>query len=684
MATRRTQLDIRTKGGDQTKRDLKGVGDSGSRAFRRIRKSAEPANRGLVLLSRTSQRLQKSFRALASPRGLAALTATGGGLALLAQRALSAAESINDVSERTGVGVERLQELRFAFDQNGVSADQTDSALRRFNRRIGLAAEGTGAAANSVEKLGIQLQDADGNMRSTEAVLDDVIRAISNLESESERAAQASQFFGEDAGPAMAVLLGRGEDAINSYAERLRAMNGVMSEDTVQAGAKASAQIRSLGAVAKTAFQRGIIEGFTDELESFNDVVSDPDFQKSIAGFGSFIGGLISDAKDAAGAVADLASEVERLSGGILQPGELTAFPTIRRLLESVTGTPTESIPDDPSRPFGARPPIDPRVMGGSFPTSPTAVPPLPRLRPDLPGAGGGDGTEPPLPPKPGTKPGITPEVGPRSADDATARAESIEAQRQALEDLAATIRDSVMTPTERYAEELDRINRLQEAGIIDAETYRRAADGLADKFGDTETATARLGDAGKDLGFSFSSAFEGAIIEGERFSGVLQGLAQDIQRVALRRLVTEPLTGAVSNFVGGIDFGSFFTGGTAGGPAVPSSAGGLGQPLPTFARGGVSDGPSIFGEAGPEAAVPLPDGRRIPVDLRGGGAAVTNVIVENHGNERAEVQRSGNGRGGEDIRVILGREVGRQISSGVHDKPMRTRFGITPVTGAR
>lgn len=38
------------------------------------------------------------------------------------------------------------------------------------------------------------------------------------------------------------------------------------------------------------------------------------------------------------------------------------------------------------------------------------------------------------------------------------------------------------------------------------------------------------------------------------------------------------------------------------------------------FAKGGVSHRPAIFGEAGPEAAVPLPDGRSIPVRLHGGG----------------------------------------------------------------
>lgn len=42
--------------------------------------------------------------------------------------------------------------------------------------------------------------------------------------------------------------------------------------------------------------------------------------------------------------------------------------------------------------------------------------------------------------------------------------------------------------------------------------------------------------------------------------------------------------------------------------------------PMPAFAKGGVTNQPSVFGDDGWEAAVPLPDGRSIPVDLRGGG----------------------------------------------------------------
>lgn len=67
--------------------------------------------------------------------------------------------------------------------------------------------------------------------------------------------------------------------------------------------------------------------------------------------------------------------------------------------------------------------------------------------------------------------------------------------------------------------------------------------------------------------------------------------------------------TGGGSSFISTAGAGLFADGGIA--------AHGRRQPLPRFARGGVSNTAAIFGEAGPEAAVPLPDGRRIPVDLR-------------------------------------------------------------------
>lgn len=60
------------------------------------------------------------------------------------------------------------------------------------------------------------------------------------------------------------------------------------------------------------------------------------------------------------------------------------------------------------------------------------------------------------------------------------------------------------------------------------------------------------LNGAAHDLGFTFASAFEDAVVEGRRLSDVLQGLERDILRILTRKLVTEPLAGAVTEAIGG------------------------------------------------------------------------------------------------------------------------------------
>jgi len=74
-------------------------------------------------------------------------------------------------------------------------------------------------------------------------------------------------------------------------------------------------------------------------------------------------------------------------------------------------------------------------------------------------------------------------------------------------------------------------------------------------------------------------------------------------------------ITGGIDNGVAGFNIGStdFATNSLSG--------------LKFHAKGGISTKPAIFGEAGPEAAVPLPDGRSIPVTLKTDKTATSNTI---------------------------------------------------------
>jgi hypothetical protein len=66
---------------------------------------------------------------------------------------------------------------------------------------------------------------------------------------------------------------------------------------------------------------------------------------------------------------------------------------------------------------------------------------------------------------------------------------------------------------------------------------------------------------AAVDLGWAFSSAFEDAIIGGEKLRDVVQGLAKDIARIILRQAVTQPMATAISGALAGVFGGASATG---------------------------------------------------------------------------------------------------------------------------
>ncbi|WP_082005950.1 tape measure protein [Ensifer sp. ZNC0028] len=137
------------------------------------------------------------------------------------------------------------------------------------------------------------------------------------------------------------------------------------------------------------------------------------------------------------------------------------------------------------------------------------------------------------------------------------------------------------------------------------------SADRLAESQDQARQAADFLGDAAFD---AFSDLIPQIETGNAALDKFLNTLIEAVAQAAL--LGTGPLAGLGGGdggrgglFGGLLSLFGFAKGGVA--------ANGRPQPLKTFSRGGVSRSAAIFGEAGPEAAVPLPDGRRIPVDLR-------------------------------------------------------------------
>lgn len=111
-------------------------------------------------------------------------------------------------------------------------------------------------------------------------------------------------------------------------------------------------------------------------------------------------------------------------------------------------------------------------------------------------------------------------------------------------------------TPTaalEAQRQDMLLLAKAYEEGRISVEQYLEA---VGARLGTMPTDIKKANDAARELGMTFSSAFEDAIVGGKGVSDVLEGLYQDLLRIGTRKLVTEPLADALGDIFKGMSGG--------------------------------------------------------------------------------------------------------------------------------
>lgn len=191
-------------------------------------------------MDKTRGKLKKFGAAAAKVGKLAAAGIAAAGAAAIggAFKVASFGDEVAKSAKKAGLGVEQFQELKFAFGQGGVEAGTFDTAMQKFNKRLGESATTGGTADEAFERLGISLRDANGNVRSAESAMEDVLPKLAAIESDAERAAVAGDMFGQRAGPELAAALGDGGKGIEAARKKAQELGIVMSEEATKKAEK--------------------------------------------------------------------------------------------------------------------------------------------------------------------------------------------------------------------------------------------------------------------------------------------------------------------------------------------------------------------------------------------------------------------------------------------------------------
>jgi hypothetical protein len=187
MTEKRVSVRLSATGGRQVKAELEGVGEAGSRGFGRLSREMEGANARLAVFAR------RAGVAMAAAAAAIAAAATA-----MIRSGLQTVDAQAKLAASLDTTVESIQVLERAGDLAGVSMGDVEQAAMQLTRRLSQAAAGTGPAADALDRLRLSATELQALPLDQRIAL--IQDSLAKFVPEAERAAIASQLFGDSAG----------------------------------------------------------------------------------------------------------------------------------------------------------------------------------------------------------------------------------------------------------------------------------------------------------------------------------------------------------------------------------------------------------------------------------------------------------------------------------------------------
>lgn len=160
---------------------------------------------------------------------------TGAAFNGLVQSFADATGAIGDTAGRTGISRERFQELSFAAQMSGSSAETLAGALQKMQINVGAATAGSKELKEMFKGLGINIKDSSGKLKNTDKLFDMFVDRISKISDPSLRAQAAIKIFGKSA-TELLPLIGDGKDGLAEMADEARQLGLVIEDSAVRQG----------------------------------------------------------------------------------------------------------------------------------------------------------------------------------------------------------------------------------------------------------------------------------------------------------------------------------------------------------------------------------------------------------------------------------------------------------------
>ena len=155
-------------------------------------------------------------------------------------------DSIDKGSQKMNMSAKQYQKWAYAMELSGSSIEELREGYNQMSGQISQAVNGTKESQKAFQRLGVNLKDTKGNLRSTGDIFEDVVVSLQNMDNATERTALAYKLFGESVSK-LNPLLNNNANFLREVVRTQNALGSQMSDNLVAESAKFQDAITTLG-----------------------------------------------------------------------------------------------------------------------------------------------------------------------------------------------------------------------------------------------------------------------------------------------------------------------------------------------------------------------------------------------------------------------------------------------------
>lgn len=241
------------------------------KSLKDLQTAAANSNATMQKIAQTAKEVGDGANKVAqATKGLS--SAAAGGLVALGGMAVKAgqdADELNTLAKQTGLSTEALQKMAYASDLIDVDINTITGAVKKLKK-------GLDKNADTFEKIGVSVKDANGEYRATEDIFNDTVEALGKISNETERDIIAMDLFGASADE-LAGILDDGGKALKELGDEASNKGLIISQEDLDAANDLNDTLDKLKAQLSGSFGQAAVkvaEALTPALEKIAEIIT--------------------------------------------------------------------------------------------------------------------------------------------------------------------------------------------------------------------------------------------------------------------------------------------------------------------------------------------------------------------------------------------------------------------------